>query len=77
MASTALALLLGMHYYFSVWHPAMLAQPPHGAWGLTEGSPTYTVYMCAFALMALVPPKDAEVFHAFEDKEAGAGKAQD
>jgi hypothetical protein len=33
--------------------------------------------MCAFALMALVPPKDAAVFHAFEDKEAGAGKAQD
>ena len=28
-------------------------------------------------IAALIPPKDADVFHAFEDKEKGAGKAQD
>jgi len=49
--------------------------PLDGPW--TEGVPTYTVYMCVFALIALVPPKDAEVLHAFEDKEKGEGKAQD
>ena len=76
-ASLVCSLLVGIHYYFGVWHPAMLAQPPQPTWGLREGSSTYTVYMCLFAIMALVPPKDAEVFHAFEDKEKGAGKAQD
>jgi hypothetical protein len=75
--SVALSLTIGAHYYFSVWHPAMLAQPPQSAWGLTEGSYTYTIYLCMFAVMALIPPKDADVFHAFEDKEKGAGKAQD
>ena len=75
--SLVLSLLIGIHYYFGVWHPAMLGQPPQSTWGLHEGSSTYTVYMCSFAIMALVPPKDAEVFHAFEDKEKGAGKAQD
>ena len=75
--SVVLATVVGIHYYFSVWHPAMLAQPPQSAWGLPSGSSTYTVYMCTFAVLALVPPKDAAVFHAFEDKEKGSGKAQD
>ena len=35
-SSVALSLLIGVHYYFSVWHPAMLAQPPVGQWGMTE-----------------------------------------
>ena len=30
-ASVALSLLIGIHYYFGVWHPAMLAQPPQSA----------------------------------------------
>eukprot|EP00740_Mantoniella_antarctica_P005871 CAMPEP_0181364456 /NCGR_PEP_ID=MMETSP1106-20121128/9412_1 /TAXON_ID=81844 /ORGANISM="Mantoniella antarctica, Strain SL-175" /LENGTH=615 /DNA_ID=CAMNT_0023479203 /DNA_START=51 /DNA_END=1898 /DNA_ORIENTATION=+ len=76
-ASMALALAIGIHYYFGVWHPAMLAQPPKATWGLAQGMATYTVYLCLFGIMALVPPKDAEVFHASEDKENGAGKAQD
>ena len=69
---------VGLHYYLSTFHPAMIALAPEPVLGLPTGMTTYFMQLSVFFVMAVVPPRSKETVEDEEDdKTLGAGKGQD
>uniref|UniRef100_A0A7S0QVT4 Uncharacterized protein n=1 Tax=Pyramimonas obovata TaxID=1411642 RepID=A0A7S0QVT4_9CHLO len=69
---------VGLHYYLGTFHLAMVALPPESVVGVPIGVPTYTMYLCIFVFMAVLPPRiKTEKEEEEDDKTIGEGKGQD